>query len=124
MNSSDHPNVGFQGVERKCREAGATDADDPQQTSPRDRSCFLPELHSARSFSLLEFRPLRNSKGGTTMKIGRALLLAGVAVAALTNWPAWAQQQKQPNCRHPLSLSPQSLQYRCSRPAGKPACSI
>src|ERR1700741_1912742 len=59
---------------------------DPQQTAPRDRSCFLPKLHSARSFSLLEFRPLRNSKGGTTMKIGRALLLAGVAVAALSNW--------------------------------------
>jgi hypothetical protein len=27
-------------------------------------------------------------------------------------------------CRHPLSLSSQSLQYRCSRTAGKPTCSI
>jgi arylsulfatase A-like enzyme len=26
--------------------------------------------------------------------------------------------------QHPLYLSPQSLQYRCSRTAGKPACSI
>ncbi len=27
-------------------------------------------------------------------------------------------------CRHPLSLSPQSLQHRFNRAAGKPACSI
>ncbi len=31
-NSGDQPNVGFQGVERKSRQRGATDADDPKQS--------------------------------------------------------------------------------------------
>ena len=26
-----HPNVGFQGIERKCRQGSATDADDPKR---------------------------------------------------------------------------------------------